>query len=64
METRSGNPKAGQVERLLYLCAGFAVFTGIFEWAEGRYLRALLGAAVFLLVIPWLGKKWINRSGG
>ncbi len=54
--------KADRVDRLLYQCAGAAVSIGVFQWAEGHYLRALVAAVTFVLVIPWLGKKWIYRS--
>jgi membrane protein implicated in regulation of membrane protease activity len=54
--------KAERVDKLLYGCAVTAVPIGIFQWAEGHHLRALVAAVTFLLVIPWLGKKWINRS--
>jgi hypothetical protein len=59
---RQPESRADRHERLLYLCALAAVLIGVFQWAEGHYLRALLAAAMFLGVIPWLGKKWINRS--
>jgi hypothetical protein len=55
-------PQADRVDRLLYLCAGAAVSIGVFQWAEGHYLRALMAAVTFLLVIPWFGKRWITRS--
>jgi hypothetical protein len=54
--------KADRTHRLLYACEASAVMIGVFQWAEGHHFRALLAAAVFLAVIPWLGKKWINRS--
>jgi hypothetical membrane protein len=56
--------KADRVDRLLYLCAFAAVLIGVLQWAEGHHLRALVAAVTFLLVIPWLGKRWINRSDG
>ena len=55
--------KADRVDRLLRLCALAAVLIGVFQWAEGHYLRALISAAAFLFAIPWLGKRWINRTG-
>jgi hypothetical protein len=54
--------KADRVDRLLRVCALAAVLIGVFQWAEGHYLRALVAAVTFLLVIPWLGNRWINRS--
>jgi len=62
LESKTGNLKAARTDRLLYVCAVAAVTIGVFQWAEEHYLRALLAAVVFLVVIPWLGKKWINRS--
>jgi hypothetical protein len=62
MEPRTENSRANRVERLLYVCASAAVTTGILQWAEGHYLKALLAASLFLVVVPWLGKRWINRS--
>ena len=54
--------KADRVDGLLRFCALAAVLIGVFQWAEGHYLRALVAAFTFLLVIPWLGNRWINRS--
>ena len=54
--------KADRTHRLLYACEASAVMIGVFQWAEGHYFRALLAAALFLAVIPWLGKRWISRS--
>jgi hypothetical protein len=59
---RQTESKPDRVDRLLYLCALAAVSIGVFQWAEGHYLRALVAAVTFLLVVPWLGKRWINRS--
>jgi hypothetical protein len=59
---RQTESKPDRVDRLLYLCALAAVSIGVFQWAEGHYLRALAAAITFLFVIPWLGKRWINRS--
>ena len=59
---RQTESKPDRVDRLLYLCALAAVSIGVFQWAEGHYLRALVVAVTFLLVIPWLGKRWMNRS--
>src|SRR5450631_4495117 len=50
--------KPDRVDRLLSDCACWAVLIGVFQWAEGHYLRALVAAVTFLLVIPWLGKRW------
>jgi hypothetical protein len=52
--------KAGQVDRLLSWCAFCAVLYGVFALAERRFWRAGIVAVLFLMVIPWLGKKWIN----
>jgi hypothetical protein len=54
--------KADRVDGLLSVCAFAAVLIGVFQCAEGHYLRASAAAVTFLLVIPWLGKRWINRS--
>jgi hypothetical protein len=54
--------KTDRVDRFLRVCALAAVLIGVFQWAEGHYLRALVAAVSFLLVIPWLGNRWINRS--
>jgi hypothetical protein len=59
---RQTESKADRVDRLLYLCALAAVLIGVFQWAEGHYFSALVAAVTFLLVIPCLGKRWINRS--
>lgn len=64
MEPRTQNSRAARTERLLYACAFFSVLIAVLQWAEGHYLRELAAAAVFLVLIPWLGKKWINRSDG
>jgi 4-amino-4-deoxy-L-arabinose transferase-like glycosyltransferase len=32
--------------------------------AEAHYVKAVLAAVLFLVVIPWLGKRWINRADG
>jgi hypothetical protein len=34
----------------------------VFELASHRYWKAAGAALAFLLVIPWLGKRWINRT--
>jgi hypothetical protein len=62
MESQTQSSKADRVDRLLYLCAGAAVMIGIFQWAEGHHVRAILAAVLFLVVVPFLGKRWINRS--
>jgi hypothetical protein len=59
---RQTKSRADRVDRLLYGCALAALSIGVFQWAEGHYLRALGAAVTFLFVIPWLGKRWINRS--
>jgi hypothetical protein len=60
-ESQPQSSKAVRIDRLLATCAYCAVLIGVFQWAEGHYARAALGAAMFLAVIPWLGKRWINR---
>ena len=62
MEPQTQSSKADRVDRLLYMCAVAAVMIGIFQRAEGHHLRALLAAVLFLVVVPFLGKRWINRS--
>jgi len=52
---------ADRVDRLLRVCALAAALIGVFQWAEGHYLRALVAAVTFLWVIPWIGNRWINR---
>lgn len=52
--------RADRVDRLLSVCAFAAVLIGVFQWVEGHYLRALVAAVTFLLVILWLGKRWIK----
>jgi hypothetical protein len=59
---RQTESRADRVDRLLYGCALAAISIGVFQWAEGHYLRASGAAVTFLFVIPWLGKRWINRS--
>jgi hypothetical protein len=39
---RQTESKPDRVDRLLYLCALAAVSIGVFQWAEGHYLRALV----------------------
>ena len=58
---RQSESKVHRIDRLLYVCALAAVLTGVFQWAEGHYLTALVVAVTFLFAIPWLGKRWINR---
>jgi|HubBroStandDraft_2_1064218.scaffolds.fasta_scaffold277848_2 hypothetical protein len=54
--------KADQIHDLLSMCAFFAVLYMVFELASHRYWKAAGAALAFLLVIPWLGKRWINRT--
>jgi hypothetical protein len=35
---------------------------GVFALAERRWWRAGLVALLFLVAMPWLGKKWIDRD--
>ena len=61
-ESRTSESKADRIHRLLSVCALFAVLYVVFGLASHRYWRAGLAALVFLVVIPWLGKRWINRT--
>lgn len=59
-------PQKSKVDRtdgLLCSCAFLAVFMAVFQWAEGHYLRAVIAGVLLLVVLPWLGKRWINRNG-
>jgi hypothetical protein len=55
--------KADRIDGLLSFCAFLAVFTAVFQLAEGHYLRAVMAGVLLLVVVPWLGKRWINRNG-
>ncbi len=57
---KSQDSKAERIDRLLTTCAFFAVLIGVLQWAAGHYVRALLAGLVFLVIVPWLGKKWIK----
>jgi hypothetical protein len=61
-EHQTGEPKAKQIDHLLSWCAFCAVFYGVFALAERRFWRAGLLALLLLVIVPWLGKKWINRA--
>ncbi len=61
-ELQSRNPKAERIDRLLSTCMFLAVLIGVLQWAEGHYLRAALAGVIFLVVIPWLGRKQIERT--
>jgi hypothetical protein len=61
-EHQTGESKAGQIDGLLSWCAFCAVLYGVFALAERRFWRAGLVALLFLILVPWLGKKWINRA--
>lgn len=52
--------KPDMIDSLLSGCASLAVLIGIFQWAEGHYIRAMLAAVLFLVVVPWLGKRLIQ----
>ena len=54
--------KAHRIDHVLSMCALLAVLYVVFGLASHRYWRAGLAALVFLFVIPWLGKRWINRT--
>jgi len=60
-ESPSTYTKADRIDRLLYLCAGAAVLTTVLQLAEHHYVRAVVAGLLFLLVVPWLGRKLINR---
>lgn len=53
---------ADKIDRLLSGCAFLAVLIGVLQWAEHHYVRAVLAAVLFLIVAPWLGRRWIGRS--
>jgi membrane protein implicated in regulation of membrane protease activity len=52
----------GRIDRLLSWCAFCAVLYGVFALAERRFWRAGLVALLFLVIVPWLGRKWLNRA--
>ena len=54
--------KVDRIDGLLSVCASLAVFMGIFS-QQGHYLRAVMAGVLLLVVVPWLGKRWINRNG-
>ena len=59
------NGKADRVDTLLRACIPAALITGVFQWAEHHFLRAILAAMVFLVILPWLGRRFIrSRSQG
>ena len=62
-ESQVRNSKADRIDGLLSTCALLAVFEGVFQWAEHHYARAVLLGVLFLVVVPWLDKRWINRRG-
>lgn len=55
--------KVDRIDGLLSFCAFLAVFMAVLQWAEGHYLRAVMAGVLLLVVVPWLGKRWINRNG-
>jgi hypothetical protein len=61
-EHQTRESKAEQVDRLLSWSAFCSVLYGVFALAERRFWRAGLVALLFLVVVPWLGRKWINRA--
>jgi hypothetical protein len=44
----------------LLLCVLMAVVATIQEYSEHRYVLAALAPVFFLLVMPWLGWRWIK----
>lgn len=62
-DSSASDRTAEKIDRLLYSCAGAAVFIGVLQLAEHHYLRAVLAAVFFLIIAPWLGRKLINRAG-
>jgi hypothetical protein len=63
MMSGSQKSKVDRIDGLLSFCAFLAVFVGVFQWAEGHCLRAVMAGVLLLVVAPWLGKRWINRNG-
>jgi hypothetical protein len=61
-ERQTGDSKDGQIDLLLSWCAFCAVLYGVFAFAERRFWRAGFVALLFLVFVPWLGKKWLNRA--
>jgi hypothetical protein len=61
----SGSPlkksKADRIDKLLSGCIVLAVLFTVFEMAELHYVRALLAGVSFVVLAPWLGRRWINR---
>ncbi len=55
------NSKVDSIHGLLSSCAAAAVITVIVEWASRHYIRAVLAGVLFVVVIPWLGKRLANR---
>jgi hypothetical protein len=45
---------------LLCVLAFMAGFTTIQEYSERHYVSAVLAPVFFLLVMPWLGWRWIK----
>jgi hypothetical protein len=63
MVSQAPNSKADGIDGLGSFCAFLAVFMGVFQWAAHHYLRAVMAGVLLLVVVPWLGKRWINRNG-
>ena len=45
---------------LLCVLAFMAVVATIQEYSERRYVLAVLASVFFLLVMPWLGWRWVK----
>jgi hypothetical protein len=61
-ESRPHDSPADKIDRLLSTCAFLAVLIGVFQWAEHHYVRAVLAVVLFLVVAPWLGRRWIKLT--
>ena len=62
LESQPRKSKAYRIDHLLTTYMALAVPVGILQWAEGHHVRAVIAGTVFLVLIPWLGKKWIDRA--
>jgi hypothetical protein len=61
-EHQVGETNAWRIDRLLSWCPSCAVLYGAFALAEQRWWRTGAVVLLFLIVVPWLGKKWVNRA--
>jgi hypothetical protein len=62
-DSQPANSKADKIDGLLSICAFMAVLYAVFGLAEHHYVRAVSAGVLFLVVVPWLGRKLINRMG-